>query len=59
MESLKDIRDNKLANIIRLSDNIQSVTRDTIQGHATTVQGKDAILKYVKEVTKLGKDLQE
>lgn len=57
METLKLERDNKLANIIRLSDNIASVARDTIQTYATTVQGRDEILKYLKEIKELANAL--
>lgn len=43
---------NELSNVIRLADNIQSVVKDTLEGHATKLQCRSEITKYANEIIK-------
>jgi hypothetical protein len=51
MERQEDFK-NELANVIRIADNIQSVTRDYLQGHASKFQCRNEIIKYANEIIK-------
>lgn len=52
-----DIRDNKIANIIRSTLNIQSICNDTLKGYASTEQLIGEITKYTNDINKTLKEI--
>ena len=57
MESLKIERDKKLSDILRLANTISGVAKDTLDTRVTSVQGRNEITRYAKEIIKIAKEL--
>ncbi len=57
MEQLKQIRDNKLTAMNQIANLIGFEADKTIKGENTTMQGRNEITRYAKEIVRIAKSL--